>query len=266
MQINTSSSAALPLISCLMVTQHGRLTEVKQAINCFIRQQLQPIELVIVHDSGASYHQTLLSLTDAYPDANIQVVQEPVGHTLGWLRNRSLELASADLICQWDDDDLSHPTRLKTQYDKMHEEGTDFCFMTDQLHLFTQQRLLFWDDWSSRQPPFDLIESTVLAKKNLLGKYLDLPRGEDTAIIVHISANQHKVSRLSGMGWLYIYVFNGKNTWGFEHHSAISMHYHLKAAELLDHEELLKTELKLYELPCTHLYMPHDKGKIEFNF
>ncbi|MDX2477812.1 MAG: glycosyltransferase family A protein [Gammaproteobacteria bacterium] len=249
-----------------MVTQQGRLTETKQAINCFIRQNISPIELIVLHDSGDLYHTELQLLIEDYKDANIHIYQESAAHTLGWLRNRSVELSSAELICQWDDDDFSHPERLKAQYEMLQAEGTDFCFMTDQLHLFTKQRFLFWDDWSSRQPPFDLIESTVLAKKNLLGKYLDLTRGEDTAIIEHISANQHKVSRLSGMGWLYIYVFNGKNTWGFDHHSAISMRYHLKAAELLDHEDLLMSELKQYELPCTHLYMPHDKGKIEFNF
>ena len=110
-----------------------------------------------------------------------------------------------------------------------------------------------------------MIENTVLGNKKLLGKYLDLPRGEDTAIIKHITANQQSVSRLSGMGWLYIYVFNGKNTWDFDHHSAISMHYRVKAAKLLDAEELLRSKLQEYDLPFDQLYMPHDNGRIELS-
>ena len=266
MQSNTPLPIASPLISCLMVTQQGRLTEVKQAIYCFIRQRLQPIELVIVHDSGASYHETLLSLINAYPDAIIHVVQEPAGHTLGWLRNRSLEHASAELFCQWDDDDFSHPSRLKMQYGMMRDEGTDFCFMTDQLHLFTEQKFLFWDDWSSRQLPFDLIENTVLGKRALAGKYDNLPRGEDTAIIEHIAHHQYSVSRLSGMGWLYTYVFNGSNTWDFRHHSEISLLYRKNTAELIPHNDTLTTELEQYDFPFDHIFMPHDEGTIEFKF
>jgi len=266
MQRKPPTSATAPVISCLMITQQGRLTEVLQAVKCFVYQQVSPIELVIVHDSSETYHEELTEIARRFPAADINVYQEAEGHTLGWLRNRSLDHARADLVCQWDDDDFSHPARLKTQYELMQSEGTDFCFMTDQLHLFTEKGFLFWDDWSSRSKPLDMIENTVLGNKKLIGKYLDLARGEDTAIIKHISANQYKVSRLSGMGWLYIYVFNGKNTWGFDHHSAISMHYRLKSAELLDHENLLRSELKQYELPFDRLYMPHDDGKIEFSF
>jgi len=264
MQINTSSPATPPLISCLMVTQQGRITLAKQAIKCFLRQQLQPIELVIVHDSDSSYHETLLSLIVNYPDADIHVVQQPAGHTLGWLRNRSLEYASADLFCQWDDDDFNHPARLKTQYDLMREEDNDFCFMTDQLHLFTEQRFLFWDDWSKRKLPYDLIENTVLGKRVLAGEYDDLPRGEDTALIEHIAHHQYGVSRLSGMGWLYTYVFNGSNTWDFKHHSEISLLCRKNTAELLPQTDTLKAELEQYEFPFDHIFMPHDGGKLEF--
>ncbi|MCK5359284.1 MAG: glycosyltransferase family 2 protein [Gammaproteobacteria bacterium] len=256
----------IPIISCLMVTQHGRLSETQQAIKCFIYQDINPIELVIVHDSGSSYHKKLLSLIEGYQGACIHIYQKSAGHTLGWLRNRSIEHARATLICQWDDDDYNHPDRLKTQYNLMQEEDTEFCFMTDQLHLFTEQGFLFWDDRSYRQPPYDLIENTMLGRKNLIGVYPELDRGEDTAIIEHISKQHFKISRLSAMGWLYTYVFNGKNTWDFKHHSEISLHQRLTTAKLFAQKKVLETELKRYAFPFDHLHMPHEKGKLEFIF
>ena len=262
MQRNTSHQLQ-PLVSCLMVTQKGRFEDIQNATHCFIQQHLEPIELVIVHDSGSAFHERLIKLAKDHPEAKIRIHHEPKGHTLGWLRNRSIHHANSELVCQWDDDDFNHPQRLKTQYELLQKDNSDFCFMTDQLHLYTEQGFLFWDDWQRRQRPFDLIENTLLGKKKLIGKYLDISRGEDTAIIKQISANQYNVSRLSGMGWLYIYVFNGKNTWGFDHHSAISMHYRVKTEKLLDLEELLRSNLKQYDLPFDRIYMPHDKGKIE---
>ena len=114
--------------------------------------------------------------------------------------------------------------------------------------------------------PFDLIENTVLGKRALAGKYAALPRGEDTAIIEHIAYHQHSVSRLSGKGWLYTYVFNGSNTWDFRHHSEISLLCRKTTAELLPHTDTLTAELEKYEFPFDHIFMPHDGGKIEFRF
>ena len=254
-----------PVISCLMVTQQGRLDETRHAIDCFCGQLLQPLELIIVHDSSDAYHQQLLKLTKSCETSGIRIFQEQAGHTLGWLRNRSLEHARAGLICQWDDDDFNHPARLKTQYEMMQEENSDFCFMTDQLHLFTEQGYMFWDDRSIRPAPFDLIENTMLGQRDLMGLYPELERGEDTVIIKHIFKHQYKVSRLAGKGWLYTYVFNGKNTWDFDHHSAISFHQRFNTAELLTHEERLLSELKKYAFPFDHVIMPHDEGKIDFS-
>lgn len=269
MQRNTSSLShpfPTPLISCLMVTQPGRLDETRQAIRCFSQQLIDPIELNIVHDGNDQYDNELRCLLEEYTDVSINIHQQPGGHSLGWLRNRSLELANANLVCQWDDDDYNHPERLIRQYELMRQEGTDFCFMTDQLHLFTEQRFLFWDDRSSRQAPYDLIENTMLGKRSLISTYPDLARGEDTAILEHLFLEQHKISRLRDRGWLYTYVFNGKNTWDFKHHSKISLNERLGKDELLTREETLRLELKKYTFPFNSLYLPHNEGMIEIDF
>ncbi len=266
LNITQYKPVSIPLISCLMVTQQGRLDETRQAIACFIRQNFQPIELIIVHDSNDACHQELLKLVNSYSGAVIHIYQEIPGNTLGWLRNRSLSHANAELVCQWDDDDYSHPERLKAQYNLMQKEGTDFCFMTDQLHLFTEQGFLFWDNWQSREEPYDLIENTMLGKRALLCDYPHLSVGEDTAIIEYIFTKQYKISRLKNMGWLYTYVYNGKNAWDFEHHSAISLHRRFNSTALLAQKEKLEEELRKYKFPFDEIYMPHDRGRIKFRF
>lgn len=263
MQRNTKPPDTPPLISCLMVTQQGRLDDTRQAIDCFSCQQLNPLELVIVHDSGATFHDELLQLIEGFTGTNIKVFQQPHGHTLGWLRNQSLEHAEAELVCQWDDDDLNHPARLMKQHELMQQEESDFCFMTDQLHLFTEQGFLFWDDWCSQVSPNDLIENTMLGKRTLMGDYPDQARGEDTTMIEQIFNNHHKISRLSGMGWLYTYIFNGKNAWDFQHHSEVSFHNRLKTDDLLARKDMLEKKLKEYGYSFDQLCMPHDRGKIE---
>jgi glycosyltransferase involved in cell wall biosynthesis len=246
-----------------MVTQRGRLDEASLSIRCFIRQQLAPIELIIVHSGGNDHHLALTELVNSYNRSNIHIFQAPENNTLGGLRNLSLQHANAELICIWDADDYNHPARLKTQYELMREEGTDFCFMTDQLHLFTKNGFLFWNSRHSLQPPQDLIENTMLGRKKLMGRYPELERGEDTAIVEYIFKHEYSITRLTDMGWLYIYVFNNKNTWGFEHHSAIAQQQRLGMNDLLVREEILRKELLKYELQFDFVSMPHENGRIE---
>ena len=54
-----------------MVSQQGKLAEAETAIQCFLYQQISPIELVIVHDSGNSFHDDLLSAVGQNAGENI---------------------------------------------------------------------------------------------------------------------------------------------------------------------------------------------------
>jgi len=90
---------AAPLVSCLMAT-HGRVDQVAESVACFVQQDYENRELVILNN-----HPTPLVIE--HP--KVRVVNEPGHATLGDCRNRLLELAAGDFVRTWDDDDLYLP-------------------------------------------------------------------------------------------------------------------------------------------------------------
>ena len=248
-----------------MVTQEGRENECRASIRSFARQTFDKKELVIVHDGSAGFHTWLLEVAAEYPEADMRIFLESSGHTLGALRNRSLYLANYSYFCQWDDDDLSHPTRLAIQYDYLKKAGADFCFMTDQLHLFTEQALLFWDDWSVEDYPGNLIQGTILGRRELVGNYPERSRGEDTELVFRLVHEGCKIAPLSHHGWMYIYIYNGRNAWDLDHHKAISRWKRLNYKALESRISLLREKLPDYNLPFKNISMLHEKGSFEIS-
>ena len=108
----------LPLISCLMVTLpvETRAAGRRRAIADYRRQSYPHRELVLVMDRGdPASHAALRAEVAALGDASISVVALDDTLTLGALRNASVAAARGQLLCQWDDDDLSTiPTALRS--------------------------------------------------------------------------------------------------------------------------------------------------------
>jgi glycosyltransferase involved in cell wall biosynthesis len=250
------------LVSCLTVTQEGRLEPFRRALDCFRRQRGIDAELVVVHDGGAHLHETLAGLADSVTEAPVRVHQEPPGQPLGALRNRSLALAEGDLVCQWDDDDLYHPDRLRTQFATMRSQGADFCFLTDQLHLFTHNGELYWDDWRVERYPMNLIQGTLFGRRDRIGSYPDLARGEDTPVMLDLVRRGCRIAALAEHAWLYVYVFHGTNAWDFRHHAAIALWKRLRREGLEARRDVLLRELAEYEFPVPRVIMPFEGGSI----
>ena len=248
------------MISCLTVTREGKVEDLRRAVRCFDDQTVTERELLIIHDGGNALDLTIQELAEEFPDSQIRVEQEKPGLSLGALRNRSVELASHDIVCQWDDDDLSHPKRLEVQLAELRREEADFCFFTDQLHYFEHTGEMYWDDWTVEEYPMSLIQGTLMGYRDRLGSYDDLPKGEDTPVVVDLVRRGCRVAQLSGRGYLLIYVFNGRNAWGLEHHAAISTWKRMPKARLLEHKEVLRSHLADYQLFDPVVMMPHEAG------
>lgn len=252
------------MISCLTVTREGKLAELSWAVRCFDCQTLPDRELVIVHDGGEGLDNDIRSLAEEYPGSCIRTERAPTGLTLGALRNLSVQHASHELVCQWDDDDLYHPRRLEVQYEELRRAGADFCFFTDQLHYFEMTGEMYWDDWTVERYPMNLIQGTLLGYKDRLGRYGDLHRGEDTPVVTDLVQRGCRVAQLREQGYLYIYVYNGRNAWEIEHHAAISAWKRLPKARLVEHESTLRRHLAEYGLADTVVRMPHEDGSLFF--
>ncbi len=248
------------LISCLTVTQPGRLDLFERSLRCFVRQSWPHRELVVVHDGDEAFDAALGALLHRYPGQSTRRVRADGRQSLGALRNLSVQAATGGVICQWDDDDLYHPHRLDVQYRHMRDDGADFCFLTDQLHWFENIGEFFWDDWSVERFPMNLIQGTIMGRRDLMPDYPALDRGEDTPVLRALHQRGAGLSALGGCGYLYIYGYSGRNAWDLSHHAAISRWKRLGREALESRRDLLSRHLRDYELGLERARFTHDEG------
>jgi glycosyltransferase involved in cell wall biosynthesis len=218
----------LPGVSCLMVTL-DRLTLAKRAIRSFASQSYEDKELLIVTDGKESFRRALERYVAALGLDRVRFVYPDEERlTLGRLRNISMGEARGDIICQWDDDDYSHPDRLAVQAGHMLKESAAACFLTDHLHFIEDKRLLCWVDWTldgTFQGTAQLAPGTLLMFRDGRFNYPEdgayARQGEDS-VFLETLYNSIPVAHLSGVGHLYLYQFHGRNTFSREHHYRLS--------------------------------------------
>jgi glycosyltransferase involved in cell wall biosynthesis len=98
-----------PLIACICPTRDRR-PYLPVAIRCFLAQDYQPKALIIL-DDGNDHVDDLIP-----PGYGITYIQlPPPFRTLGAKINAIAQIAKAPILCNWDDDDWSHPHRLTHQ-------------------------------------------------------------------------------------------------------------------------------------------------------
>jgi hypothetical protein len=108
----------------------------------------------------------------------------------------------------------------------------------------------------------NLIQGTLLGSRELLGAYPVVERGEDTPLVLDLVRRGCSIARLGDRGYLYIYVYNGRNAWELEHHAAISALKRRPKELLLEHEAALRFHLADYRLDESVVMMPHDDGAL----
>lgn len=254
------------MISCFTVTQEGRLASLARAVGDFARQTERERELVILHDGSAAFHESVTALARTHDAASIRVLHAPHAPKapLGRLRNAAVDAARGEYVCQWDDDDRYHPRRLEVQLEALRKVNSDACFLVDQLHLFADAREMYWDDWSQEPYPLDFIHGTLFAQRDSLARYPDLPRGEDSGLVVAMLRQGRTFARVREQGFLYVYVFDGRNTFDQAHHSAISLYKRFRGARLVRLEAPLRKHVAEYDPPLGAFSMPYSGGKLEF--
>ncbi|HKS25425.1 MAG TPA: glycosyltransferase family A protein, partial [Thermoanaerobaculia bacterium] len=216
------SPPAAPKISCLMVTL-DRLSLAKRAIQSYADQSYPNRELVIVTDGAPRFREALERHVDAAGIDGVRFVYPEGRRTLGALRNISLAEARGEIVCQWDDDDCSHPDRLRVQCDDMLRRGARASFMSDHLHLLSGRRMLCWVDWSlgGSEAAARLFPGTLMMFNDARFRYPEsgpyARQGEDSVLLTQILAAV-PVAELSGVGYLYLYEYHGRNTFSEQHH------------------------------------------------
>lgn len=246
--------AKLPLISCVMVTL-DRLTLAKRAIRSFAAQSYPERELVIVTDGTSLFRQSLERYVSALGLDQVRFVWvDEERPALGRLRNISMDAAAGEIICQWDDDDYSHPERLTIQAGHMLRQSAAACLLTDHLHFIQEHRVLCWIDWTldgTSGGTAQLAPGTLMMLKDKRFRYPEdgpfARQGEDSVLLeaLYHSVN---VAPLPGAGHLWLYQYHGANTFSREHH------YHLNScrtsnAQLLENAEKIREAARHYPIP-----------------
>ena len=254
--------SSLPKVSCLTVTL-DRLELLKEAIRCYCEQTYAQRELVIVTDGSSHYARSINRHLEALARDDIRLVHIEGRRSLGELRNLSLEEATGDLVCQWDDDDLNHPERLRAQLTCLQEAGADACMFTDELHFFTEARELYWVDWSTDgvvREPWQWIPGTLMARRDLGLRYPETGpaavRGEDSALVDTLERD--RIATLHGSGQLIVYAYHGANTFDRAHHSLIVQRHAIESTRLRARLPQLLEALRSYRLPLPFVVKGND--------
>jgi hypothetical protein len=231
----------LPLISCLMVTRASpeRLERLQRSVTSFLEQNYAQKELIIMCDGPSAPAQALADYVSEIGDPRLQCVHVEGTHTLGALRNRSIQIAQGAYVCQWDDDDLSHPMRLDIQSLPLRKGEADACYLEDVLHWFEDQHELYWI--SFRAWRLGVHPGTGMVRRDVvLGHRLAYPetgpeaaRGEDGHFLFQLKAAA-RVQAVSEMPELYVYTFHGQNTWERAHHEKLVRKFGVPAERVRD--------------------------------
>lgn len=225
-------------VSCLMVTSLSakRFPRVKKSILSFTHQTYPNKELLIIIDSPSYFEEVqLIHFIRQLRSINPIRILKPSGkHALGTLRNMAMTKAKGDFLCQWDDDDLYHPTRIEYQLDALLKSNAGAVVLQNFLHYFEKTQICFWADWS--RVPYKALPGTILVRKSECIPYKRAKKGEDQSFLSRLQLRT-KVLALDNKPFLYIYVYHGSNTWNFNHHLRLA-----KAASVS--EKMLCTHLK----------------------
>ena len=250
-----------PTVSSLMVTRN-RLALARRAIDCLRAQTHDNVELVIVTDGTPSYGRLLQRYAI---ERGLVVKLVPVTgprQSLGALRNLSFAAATGDVVCQWDDDDCSHPTRIARQLDRLRSTDSRACLLTDHLQYLDDNRALVWVDWTlgGRSGRDQLLPGTLMMAADRRFGYPETgpyaQRGEDSALLNSL-VDRVPVASLRGEGHLYLYTYHGRNTFDREHHHRMGM-FSRSVAELQVHRAVITEAMSHYPVPRPYLVVGRD--------
>ena len=248
---SSANLVAGPAIDCLMVTLPipERFDFVRQSIEDYCRQSYKNKKLIIVLDRGIdAAREVLCDHVRSLQRDDIQIAMPEQKLNLGELRNFSMETANADFICQWDDDDRSHPQRLEAQFDYLQKTGSDAVFLQDLMQYFPSAKSLYWTNW--RATPAGGHPGTLMARRSSMLRYPthgDTAKlGEDLSLALSLKENA-RVGYLPDMAHLFVYVSHGANTWNDAHHAMLSNELSISKGLVKRRESLIREGLAPFD-------------------
>jgi glycosyltransferase involved in cell wall biosynthesis len=222
----TNTSARDISVDCLMVTRSVacRLPFAKKSIAGFCAQTVQNKSLIVVLSGGEpDVCRALRDHVASLGRDDIRVFEGSPSLNLGQLRNYCLEVATAEVVCQWDDDDLHHPQRIERQLALLVEGNHEAVYLQEVMQYYPALNTLHWINWRATEPGG--LPGTLMMRRGLPIRYPvegETARlGEDLVVALSLKS-RGRVGYLAGMPHLYIYVSHGANSWHDGHHRMLT--------------------------------------------
>jgi hypothetical protein len=179
---------------------------------------------------------------------DIRIVQGGGAHTLGALRNLGLRCARGEVLCQWDDDDLYHPDRIRRQLLRLVEPGLEAVYLQDVMQYFPSSGALFWTNWRATEAKGH--PGTLMMRQGLPVRYCEegptARLGEDLDVALQLQA-LGSVGYLTGAAPLFIYVSHGKNSWDQDHHQMLASRLSISKGLLTRREPEIREALAPFD-------------------
>lgn len=264
-----------PKITCVMVT-NGRHELVKKSVWCYAQQTYLNKNMVILSQGTDEQNSAIEHHLKSLDRSDIFFMPAPRDICLGMMRNTSVEIATGDIICQWDDDDLYHPDRLTTQYNTLRSNSSIVaCLYCDFLKYYRTAGELYWCDWSGEGVPLHrLLCGSVMFHKKLFGMFnVFYPQAGHQC---HVEEDLNVLYKLGSKGvvapvragWHYVYVYHGGNVYDIAHHNLTLNTASGKAImgteKLLENRELI--EWSLGEVGLKEAVKVRSKESVAFTY
>ncbi|APB98226.1 hypothetical protein A4F89_02170 [Polynucleobacter asymbioticus] len=254
------------MISCLTVTMPilERFEMLKRSIAAYQSQSFKDRELIVVMNSergNLEVCKKLHQFVSELNDPTIRVIDVLEHCTMGKLRNISVSEARGEVICQWDDDDIFHPERLREQYANLQSTDSDANILAETLLFQSQSRNLFYINWS--QTPFRGFTGSLMSKKDALPRYPE--HGENSTLVedsyvAKIMLDSGRMQTLKNKAFLFAYVVHGGNTWSGDFFEMLKNTLAISKGLLERKKELLLDEMQLLNFGSEPVFVEGSNG------
>jgi glycosyltransferase involved in cell wall biosynthesis len=210
-------------VSCIMVSFDfaggTRFRHFERAFLAYSDQTYKNKELVIVIGGDNEYFDRVRRHVSQSQRRDVKLVFSELT-TLAALRNCALDHSTGDIVCQWDDDDISHPSRIGEQIQAMLQAGARATVLGNYIHFFEAKRYAVVCDWRKLRLPYEPgLPGTLLAERATLPRYRDgLMLDEDSQLLKDLDHNGVTVMSVSTSLPQYVYIYHGANVFSERHH------------------------------------------------
>jgi glycosyltransferase involved in cell wall biosynthesis len=192
----------------------GETDRFKRSLDLFLRQTWPRKEIVVVTDRDPARVRAHLAELRRPEIRLLEVPRAASRADLGRVQQAGMDAAQGDVLCQWDDDDLCHPTRIAAQYEYMETEGAEASYLVDLLHWFEPTGELYWQNWDGQVEQGH--PGTLMCRRSVNAVYPILEGRASDWYLQKDLLQRCRVANLRGKPYLYTYVYHGGNTFGLE--------------------------------------------------